>query len=409
MRLWVIGVLVLLLSIAGCIGGDVGEVTTTLPRATTTTLFEPTTTTIVQATTTSIPMADTTTSVTTTTMRYREVDYEALDTMQRLYKQMTASDLIALVNKSEMDRLYGSGYSTRFFETIDRGRSIVNALEAYKDDKGNYPKKLDDLVPGYISAIPKTLIQHKEIRYSPYWKNDANTPEYFEEYQKFWYYPASNLSSYELTFSGPNEYCSAENSVLAVWALNTTDTYPFLCDTQSLLMRLKPLEITQKKETKDFILYTPESWRDNTDEYKPMYLAYYQGEQGFPLRYNNMPLIIVMWVTDSSYTDLEKMKDDWIDGYKTNPDRIFTGKFPTEVTKTKLKSGEDAYVIQVRFYRPSKELNQTRFDMVTVDSKNKKSYNLGISIQYAGDYEKAEKVLQLKELAEDIFTRFELK
>jgi hypothetical protein len=54
-------------------------------------------------------------------------------------------------------------------------------------------------------------------------------------------------------------------------------------------------------------------------------------------------------------------------------------------------------------------LNQSRFDLVVFDPKGKKEYVATLSVQYASDYDTAEKELKLNELAEEIFATFELK
>lgn len=37
------------------------------------------------------------------------------------------------------------------------GQTIIQAIDSYFKDVGRYPDKLDDLVPNYISEIPKTI------------------------------------------------------------------------------------------------------------------------------------------------------------------------------------------------------------------------------------------------------------
>lgn len=42
-------------------------------------------------------------------------------------------------------------------EDIRRGNEIATAVRSYDRDTGNFPEKLDDLVPKYINEIPKTV------------------------------------------------------------------------------------------------------------------------------------------------------------------------------------------------------------------------------------------------------------
>ncbi len=48
-------------------------------------------------------------------------------------------------------------YYAHFYPQVDpnnRAR-VVQAIYAYRDDHGEFPKQLTDLIPSYISAIPK--------------------------------------------------------------------------------------------------------------------------------------------------------------------------------------------------------------------------------------------------------------
>jgi len=49
---------------------------------------------------------------------------------------------------------------TEAHEEMKQGKEIANtildALETYKKDKGNYPDTLEELVPGYLREIPQT-------------------------------------------------------------------------------------------------------------------------------------------------------------------------------------------------------------------------------------------------------------
>jgi len=45
----------------------------------------------------------------------------------------------------------------QFIISIERGNKIINAVEQYKNDKGEYPEKLFDLQSNYLKVIPKTM------------------------------------------------------------------------------------------------------------------------------------------------------------------------------------------------------------------------------------------------------------
>lgn len=43
---------------------------------------------------------------------------------------------------------------------------IMIAIKAFKNDNNNYPNSLDELVPNYLSFIPKDPFDGKSIKYS---------------------------------------------------------------------------------------------------------------------------------------------------------------------------------------------------------------------------------------------------
>ncbi|MFH1722410.1 MAG: hypothetical protein ABH950_07395 [Candidatus Altiarchaeota archaeon] len=410
MRLGLVGAIVLTLLLSGCLGEE--KVQETLEKPITTSVDIPTTTSTILETTSVLSSSTTTSSIeilTTTSIPTTSTIDPYLITMQELAREAGLVDLIVLINSDEMDRLYGQGFSERFEETISSGSEIVQALGGYRNDKQKYPKQLNELVPEYLDNVPKTRIQHRELQFSPYWNNDDDTLAYFQEYQKFWYYISGDLNSYELKFSGPNEYCYLTTESLE--KPNKAETYPFLCETQSVLFRIGPIELTEKVETKSYVFFAPK-WRDSTDLYKSMDVHFESylvgsGKGVFPFRYNNMPVIPTLWLMKDEQESLESLKTDWVSGYTENPDRVFPRDFKIEPKKIELKSGEDAYFIHLRFFRTSKDLNQSRFDLITFDKDTNEGYEMTISIQYEGEFEKAEKDLKLKEFAEQVFESFE--
>lgn len=47
-----------------------------------------------------------------------------------------------------------------------KSRPIISALEVYRSKKGEYPKSLDELVPGYIDEIPRLKSSIGSYQYS---------------------------------------------------------------------------------------------------------------------------------------------------------------------------------------------------------------------------------------------------
>ncbi len=46
--------------------------------------------------------------------------------------------------------------------TTKRGNLIVEKLMEYKDNKGYYPESLNELIPSYLSSIPKPAFNHSD-------------------------------------------------------------------------------------------------------------------------------------------------------------------------------------------------------------------------------------------------------
>ncbi len=133
----------------------------------------------------------------------------------------------------------------------------------------------------------------------------------------------------------------------------------------------------------------------------------------YPIELNGSPIILVLFVmkVDKSYASLEQAKDNWLAGYHDNPDRVFPEGFTDGAEKFNLPSGQDAYFLNTRFYRKSKELNQSRFDLLMYSEKANAYYCYGVTVQYA-DYAdngyEFETNMRLPLFAKVIFKHFKL-
>lgn len=56
----------------------------------------------------------------------------------------------------------------KFLPSIERGDKVINTLESYFQENGNYPKTLNDLVPGFISEVPKVGVFDNDFFYLNY-------------------------------------------------------------------------------------------------------------------------------------------------------------------------------------------------------------------------------------------------
>ena len=96
-----------------------------------------------------------------------------------------------------------------------------------------------------------------------------------------------------------------------------------------------------------------------------------------------------------------------IDGIYSNSDRVFTNAPETQICKSNIASGEEAYFIKSNYYRESKGLNYHHYSVISF--KDGKLYTITINIGHAGDFQKIEKELAFDALAFNILISLELK
>jgi hypothetical protein len=125
--------------------------------------------------------------------------------------------------------------------------------------------------------------------------------------------------------------------------------------------------------------------------------------------FNNAPIIAGLFVMNAPSDNLEDAKTRCLKGYKENPDRVFPEGFIEGQQKMLLESGEEAYLLNTRFYRPTKQLNQSRFDLVVYSAKAKQSFLVTVSIQYKDDTYLFENTNHLSDFAKKLYSYFKLK
>lgn len=129
----------------------------------------------------------------------------------------------------------------------------------------------------------------------------------------------------------------------------------------------------------------------------------------FPTMYKGSPVIVTIFLVKQEGKNLEDCKDKCLKGYRENSDRKFPKKFKDGEEKIKLSGGQDAYFLNTRFYRKSKELNQSRFDLVVYSDKAKCGYLYTVSVQYLDKDYKFETDNKLADFAKKLFSYFTLK
>jgi hypothetical protein len=130
---------------------------------------------------------------------------------------------------------------------------------------------------------------------------------------------------------------------------------------------------------------------------------------GLPITFNQGPLIVNVFLVREDCSSLEDCKHKCQRGYHANIDRVFPEGWQDTQEEFILSGGEKAFLLHTRFYRPSKGLRQSRFDLVVYSDKAKTSYTYTLSIQHVDDSYKVEAELKFPAFAKDLFRRFQLR
>jgi hypothetical protein len=158
-----------------------------------------------------------------------------------------------------------------------------------------------------------------------------------------------------------------------------------------------------------YLVAIPDDWRKFDTRPGAPFHTYYEASGTFlPAAFNDGPVIVTAWIMDAEGSALADARKLTIQGYTQNPNRVFESGFTHEEEKLKLKSGEDAYLINTRFYRKDKGLNQSRFDLLAFSNK-KIGILYTISISYPDPTYQFEKKYQLKEKVKQLFASFEFR
>jgi hypothetical protein len=161
--------------------------------------------------------------------------------------------------------------------------------------------------------------------------------------------------------------------------------------------------------TENYEFSVPEKWREMDMTMVGMEHYFEASGLAYPVFIEDNPVIVIIAFVNMKQNNLEEIKTSIEKGYSQNKDRVFPENFTHETEEFILASGEKAYLINTRFYRPSKGLNQSRFDLGVYSDKAKQGYMFTISIQYSDDSYKFESDYLLKDFARKLYSYFSLK
>ncbi len=163
------------------------------------------------------------------------------------------------------------------------------------------------------------------------------------------------------------------------------------------------------KEGDGFRLSAPSAWRDFDTTGSPLILFFEASGRILPVKRDGAPVIVTVFLESFPAKSLEAGKADVVTGYRQSPDRVFPRGFTHGEERITLKSGQVAYLVNTRFYRKSKGLNQSRFDLIAFSPKSRRIFMYTLSVQYADRSYGLEKSFQLKSIAHKLFGYFQLR
>lgn len=161
--------------------------------------------------------------------------------------------------------------------------------------------------------------------------------------------------------------------------------------------------------TDNYELKVPHKWRQLPTGGQGPEQMFEASGLALPTMFNGSPVMMTIFVVKQSGKTLDDCKDKCLGGYRENPDREFPKKFKDGQVKIKLIGGQDAYFLNTRFYRRSKGLNQSRFDLVVYSDKAQSGYIYTVSIQYVDNRYKFETDNKLADFAKKLYSYLTLK
>ncbi|MFM9948078.1 MAG: hypothetical protein ACKV1O_09085 [Saprospiraceae bacterium] len=160
--------------------------------------------------------------------------------------------------------------------------------------------------------------------------------------------------------------------------------------------------------TDNYTLKTPYKWRQMPTGGQGPEQFFEASGLALPATFNGAPVMVTIFFVKQDGKNLDDCKDKCLTGYRDNPDRAFHKKFKDGQEKIVLTGGQEAYFLNTRFYRKSKGLNQSRFDLVVYSDKAKAGYLYTVSIQYADNDYKFETENNLADFAKKLYSYFTL-
>ena len=161
--------------------------------------------------------------------------------------------------------------------------------------------------------------------------------------------------------------------------------------------------------SENYELKIPYKWKE-LPSYDSEGQEYYFDADGLalPSIFNREAITVSVLMYDQVATNLEDAKDKRIGITKSKKYREFPKQFKEGEEKIKLASGQDAYILNTKFYRTSKRINESRFYLVVYSDKARTAYVYILSVQYQDNTYQFETDNDLAGFAKKLFGYFKL-
>ncbi|MCI0347998.1 MAG: hypothetical protein L0Z53_01105 [Acidobacteriales bacterium] len=157
-----------------------------------------------------------------------------------------------------------------------------------------------------------------------------------------------------------------------------------------------------------YTVSVPRSWRYMQPPGRGPEHLFEASGHALPATYKGGPVIVTAFIGTFPAASLADAKENTINGYSQNADRVFPTGSKYQEKDFKLSSGQPATLLNTRFFRKSKNLQQSRFDLVAYMPSHKRALFYTLSVQYVDDTYKLEQELKLAELAQKMFGALKL-
>lgn len=165
----------------------------------------------------------------------------------------------------------------------------------------------------------------------------------------------------------------------------------------------------QVVETEDYKMSVPADWKvaKGKEVPGPDYTFELQGLL-IPVTFNNEATSVSAFIRAMRGATLDEGIRNVISMNRSNSDKYFASD-SDQVTRFKLKSGEDAAIIKTRWTRMAKNLQQTKYDLVVYSKKKEYAINFAVFFGYMDKKYTLEEQNHLDARLREVFETFELK